>query len=151
MNEIFIPGNIPSLKNSKIMTSKGLFHSKTVGKFLRSHGIKSYSTSRKEVVGYARTPDTFRPYIVQLKTLLANVQPPYKLAFHMVRKTKAKFDFGNSVELLSDLFTAYGVWEDDNCDNFLPLPWLKDGSVYSVNPKAPGVFIKVVKDVVYIE
>ncbi len=33
-NIIFIPGNIPSLKNSKIATSKGVFSSKTVKKFL---------------------------------------------------------------------------------------------------------------------
>jgi len=68
MNDfIFIPGNIPSLKNSKIMTSKGLFSSKTVKKFLRSHGIQSYSSKDKIVKGYVKTPDTFRPYTVALK------------------------------------------------------------------------------------
>ena len=44
---IFIKGNIPSLKNSKVKTSKGVFHSKTVTNFLRSYGIKSYSSQRK--------------------------------------------------------------------------------------------------------
>lgn len=150
MNDfIFIPGNIPSLKNSKIMTSKGLFSSKTVKKFLRSHGIQSYSSKDKIVKGYVKTPDTFRPYTVALKKLLNNYQPPYILAFYFARKSKTKFDFGNGVELLSDLFTAYDVWKDDNCDYFLPVPWIIDGSCYKVDAKNPGVYIKVVKKIAY--
>jgi hypothetical protein len=47
--EIFISGNIPSSKNSKQFTGKYLVSSKTVKNFLKSKGIKSYSTARKEV------------------------------------------------------------------------------------------------------
>lgn len=150
MNDaIFIPHNIPSLKNSKIMTSKGLFSSKTVKNFLRSHGIQSYSSKDKVVKGYVKSPDTFKPHAVALKKLLNNYQPPYIIAFYFVRKSKARFDFGNGVELLADLFTAYNVWEDDNCDYFLPVPWIIDGSCYKVDAKNPGVYIKVVKKLAY--
>ena len=143
---IFIKGNIPSLKNSKVKTSKGVFHSKTVANFLRSYGIKSYSSQKKTVEGYKRTPDTIRPITVQLKKLLESTTKPYKLKFYFVRKSKSRFDFGNVVELIADLFTAYNVWEDDNADNFLPFPWIIDNSCYKIDKNNPGVYIKIVKD-----
>lgn len=46
MIKVFVPGQIPSLKNSKIM---GKYPSKTVQKWLRLFGIQSYSASKKEV------------------------------------------------------------------------------------------------------
>jgi hypothetical protein len=147
-NAVFIKNNIPSLKNSKIATSKGVFHSKTVANFLREHGIKHYSSSKKIVEGYKTKPDTFRPYVVQLKKIMVekNLQPPYKLEFYFARKTKARFDFGNAVELLSDLFTAYCLWEDDNCDYYLPFPWVIDNSCYKVDKDNPGVYIRFKED-----
>ena len=51
--EFFIQGNCPSLKNSKIKGENGIFHSKTVGKYLKSLGIQHYSSSKKTVKGYA--------------------------------------------------------------------------------------------------
>lgn len=143
---IFIPGAMPSLKNSKQWTGKFLVKSKTVQKYLRSHGIQSYSSSDKTVKGFKTIPDTFRPYAVQLKKMLKDVEKPYKIGFYFIRRTKSRFDFGNGVELIADLFTAYDVWEDDNCDNFLPFPWIIDNSVYKVDPKNPGVMLKIVKD-----
>lgn len=143
-NSVFIKGQIPSLKNSKIKTQHGIFHSKTVANFLRSYGIKSYSSSKKIVVGYKTVPDTFKPYVIELKKMIGNQNPPYKLQFYFVRKTKSRFDFGNSVELLADLFTAYNLWDDDNCDNFLPFPWVIDNSCYKVDKNNPGVYISIV-------
>ena len=49
---LFIKGNVPSLKNSKIKTSRGIFSSKTVKRYLNSLGIQSYSPSKKIVKGY---------------------------------------------------------------------------------------------------
>jgi hypothetical protein len=46
---IFIKGNVPSLKNSKI---KGIYHPKTVTKYLRSLNIQGYSASKKTVKEY---------------------------------------------------------------------------------------------------
>ena len=54
---IFIPFNTPSLKNSKIKTSRGIFPSKTVKKYLSDLGIQKYSSSRKEVTGYKTKPN----------------------------------------------------------------------------------------------
>lgn len=146
MDEIFIPYNVPSLKNSKVKTSRGIFHSKTVSNYLRHHGIKSYSSSKKTVEGYARKPNTFRPYAMQLKKMLEGRDPPYCIEFYFIRKTKSRFDIGNSIEILADLFTAHNVWLDDNCDIFLPFPRLINGSCYHVDKDNPGVIIRVKQD-----
>ena len=55
---IFIPSNVPSLKNSKVKTSKGIFPSKTVTKYIRGLGIQSYNSRKKEVKGYTGDPTT---------------------------------------------------------------------------------------------
>ena len=144
-NSIFIAGQIPSLKNSKVKTSRGIFPSKTVTNFLRSYGIKHYSSSKKTVEGYSRTPDTFKPIADRLRGELSKVDKPYKLKFYFVRKTKGRFDFGNGCELILDLFTSYNVWEDDNCDIVLPFPWVIDNACYKVDKDNPGVYIKVIK------
>lgn len=143
--DVFISGNIPSLKNSKVKTSKGIFPSKTVVNFLRANGVQHYSSKDKTVKGYVSKPDLFKPYVVALKKAIATSQPPFKLQFYFVRKTKSRFDFGNSVEILADMFTAYDLWEDDNSDCFLPFPWVIDNSCYTVNKDNPGVYIKVIK------
>jgi hypothetical protein len=144
-NTLFIPGAIPSLKNSKIKTAHGIFPSKTVAKFLRSYGIKSFSSSKKTVENYKTIPDTFRPLAMELKELLKDEPTPYKLGFYFVRRTKSRFDFGNAVEIVSDLLSAYNAWEDDNCDIFLPFPMLRNGVVYEVNKDNPGVYITLIK------
>ena len=56
----FIPGNVPSLKNSKVKTSRGIFPSKTVVKYLRDIGVLRYSVRDKEVQEYKTKPNTFR-------------------------------------------------------------------------------------------
>lgn len=142
---IFIKGQIPSLKNSKVKTAHGIFPSKTVTNFLRSYGIKHYSSFHKTAEGYARTPDTFKPIADRLRQELTKYDKPYKVYFYFVRKTKNRFDFGNCVEILADIFTAYSVWDDDNCDNFLPFPWVIDNACYKVDKNNPGVYIKIVK------
>ena len=145
LDTIFIKGNVPSLKNSKIKTAHGIFPSKTVTRYLRNFGIQGYSSRDKKVFGYKTIPDTFRPYAEQIKAILGNLDAPYKLGFYFVRRTKSRFDFGNAVELIADLFTAYDVWEDDNCDFFLPFPQLINGVVYHVDKTAPGVYITILK------
>lgn len=141
--EIFIPHNVPSLKNSKQWTGKYLVKSKTVQKYLRKHGIKTYSSGKKTVTGYATIDDSFKQYSIAIKEQLINIEPPYKLYFYFIRESKRKFDFGNTVEILADLFTAYDVWEDDNVDYFLPFPYVIDDSVYKVDKLNPGVIIKI--------
>ena len=141
MPEFFIPGNVPSSKNSKIATSKGVFPSKTVQKYLRSLGIKSYS-SKKGVEHYkTRTP--LLEFI--LKGALGHWQPQYpvKIGFYFVRGTKHKFDYINAIQIIQDLLVAYGVIKDDDADHVIPYIWKVKGKFYDYNKKNPGVWIKI--------
>ncbi len=143
MNEIFIPYNTPSSKNSKIATSKGIFHSKTVTKYLRKLGIQHFSPSKKVVKDYKTRENIFRcifedeGWIKPSECII--------LGFHFVRGTKHKWDFHNLVQLPLDLLTAHDFIEDDNMDWIIPIPYKKDNKWYSYSKEYPGVYIKILK------
>ena len=144
-NLIWISGNVPSLKNSKVKTSRGIFSSKTVKKYLANLGIQRYSSSRKEVIGYKTRPNIFQEQIVpQIIELLENKEPPFEIGFHFVRGTKHKFDFNNANQLIADLIVAHEVLEDDNMDYFIPFALKIDDKFYSVDKLNPGVWIKII-------
>lgn len=141
---VFISGSIPSSKNSKVATSKGVFHSKTVGKFLREQGIQHYSVSKKEITYYKTRPCIFP--VERLSQLLSasHGERPVKIGVHFVRQTKAKFDFHNICQILFDLMVAFDIIEDDNMDCILPFPMEIDGKWYSVDKNKPGAWIAVI-------
>lgn len=138
---LFIKGSVPSLKNSKIKTSRGVFSSKSVKKYINALGIQSYSASRKIVKGYVTRVNEFETSRGFFEKYLIN--KPYEIGFHFVRKSKHKFDFNNANQLVADLMTAHNFIEDDDMDNFLPYPLHMNGKAYSYNKENPGVFIKV--------
>lgn len=138
---IFIPFNTPSLKNSKVKTSRGIFSSKTVKKYLTALGIQSYSVSRKIVIGYKRRPNLFEELRPEFEKALENLEAPYKVSMHFVRNSKRSFDFNNANQIIADLLVAHNIIEDDNMDFYLPYPLELEGSAYSVNKENPGVYI----------
>lgn len=141
---IFIKGAVPSLKNSKIKTNKGIFSSKTVKKYLSNLGIQRYSCLRKEVIGYKTKPNIFLNEVVpQIKILLQNREPPFEVGFHFVRGTKHKFDFNNANQLIADLLVAHGAIEDDNMDYFIPYAFKMNNNFYSYDKENPGVWIRI--------
>ena len=145
--EVFIPGSVPSLKNSKVKTSRGIFMSKTCMKYLRSLNIQAYSSSKKTVKGYVdkNKPNLFlqsiRPLIPELTR-----QKPIIIGFHFVRKTKAEFDFNNSNQILLDLMSAHDLIPDDSMSYVIPMPYKRDGKWFSQSKDEPGVYIKIIKD-----
>ena len=140
---VFISGSIPSSKNSKVATSKGVFHSKAVGKFLREQGIQHYSVSKKEITYYKTRPCVFP--VEELSQLLSasRVEKPVKIGAHFVRQSKAKFDFHNICQILFDLMVAFDIIEDDNIDCILPFPMQMNGNWYSVDKNNPGAYIAI--------
>lgn len=140
-NSVFIPYNVPSLKNSKVATSKGVFASKTVGKYLRKHGIAHYSSSRKEVKRYQTIPMTFP--VKELKTLFADREYPIIVGLHFVRDSKRDFDFNNASQIIFDLLTAFDIIPDDSMTYVIPSCLWVDERHYTVDKDNPGVFIKL--------
>lgn len=141
---IFIKGSVPSLKNSKVKTSKGIFSSKSVKKYLANLGIQRYSCSKKEVIGYKTKPNIFLTEIIpKVKKLLENKPIPYEIGFHFVRNTKHKFDFNNANQLIADLLVAHDAIEDDNMDYFIPYALKMNDCFYSYDKENPGVWIYI--------
>jgi len=140
---IWIPGNVPSLKNSKIKTSRGIFPSKTVKKYLQKLGIQKYSVSKKIVKGYVTRPNEFEKLRDNFDKALKGKTYPIEIGFHFVRDSRRKFDFHNAVQIIADLMVAHGFIEDDNMDYFIPFVLKQDDKYYSHNPDNSGVIIKI--------
>ena len=147
---IFIPGNVPSLKNSKIATTIGrgknkrtiLLPSKSVKRYLQNIGISKYSISKKEVKEYK---DITRPNLFKtsIKDYFKGVKYPCVLGLYFVRDSKRKFDFHNACQIIADLLVAHGFIEDDNMDCFIPMPMTIKGKWYHVDKKNTGVWLHV--------
>lgn len=153
---IWIDGNIPSLKNSKVKTARGIFSSPTVNKFIRSIGIQAFSSTRKTVKGYVdeMRPNKFEELRTQWNEMRGVKKDPIFLGFHQVRKSKRLFDFGNSTEIIFDLLTAHDFIIDDDVSRIFPIPMSIDGEIpteenirhikwYSVDKENPGVYLKI--------
>lgn len=141
---IFIPFNTPSLKNSKIKTSRGIFPSKTVTKYLRNLGIKSYSSSKKEVEEYVKKDNIFRETFELLKW--KKPKETLILGFHFTRGTRHKCDFGNMCQIILDLMTAHDFIEDDNMDYLIPIPMAINEKWYTYDKDCPGTYLKVLNN-----
>jgi len=151
---IFIEGNVPSLKNSKVMTKKGIFSSPTVSRWLRNLGIQSFSSSKKIVKGYVdkTRPNKIEELRSEFNKMKVGIDDPILIGFHQVRNSKRLFDFSNSVEVIQDLFTAHDFIKDDNVKYIYPIPMTIEGELaspenrdklYSVDKNNPGVYIKL--------
>lgn len=140
---VFIKGNIPSSKNSKVAIKTGVFHSKTVGKFLRDQGILHYSASKKQITYYKTKPCVFPVKELSRLFSTSNSGNPVKIGIHFVRQSKSKFDFHNLVQVILDLMVAFDIIEDDNMDCILPFPMQIDGKWYSIDKDNPGCYITI--------
>lgn len=140
---IFIPFNTPSLKNSKVKTSRGVFSSATVTKYLRLLGIQHYSVSKKTVKGYVNRPNKFEELRGQFEFEMEGLSPPYDIGLHFVRKDKRSFDFGNISQIIFDLMTSHDIIPDDNMNFVLPYPLKIEGKAYSVDKENPGVYVQI--------
>lgn len=141
---IFIPGNVPSSKNSRINTAKGSFASKTVKSYLNSLGIQSYSSSKKLVKGYVNKPNLIESLREDFLKQTSGKELPLEIGFHFIRDSKRKFDFHNIVQVVLDLMTAHDIIIDDNMNCVIPFALKMNSKFYSVDKENPGVWIKII-------
>ena len=102
MEILFLPGNTPSKKNSKQWVGKMLINSKTVRNYLKNYEIY------------------WRSNLNNWKSIIQNIEPPYRVGFYFVRDTKRKFDYNNISQICTDLMKKHGWLEDDNLDCIIP-------------------------------
>lgn len=136
---IFIKGNVPSLKNGKI---KGIYHPKTVTKYLRSLNIQNYSVGKGIVKGY-RDKNKPNLFLEQVGDYFKDIQYPFVLGVHFVRDSKRKADFHNLCHIIFDLLSAHHIIEDDNMKCVFPAPFKINGNWYSIDKENPGVWLKI--------
>lgn len=123
MKKWFIPGNVPSSKNSRQWTGKYFIASKSTQLYRKD--TEPYWTAFKE----------------EFLQEAAKHEPPYVVAFEFIRGTKHKFDYVNPLQTIQDEMVKYEWIEDDNADILIPvlLP-------YKYDKTSPGVIIYFLND-----
>lgn len=144
-NMIFIPENVPSIKNSKIPMKHASILSTTAQKYLRLIGIQSYSAKRKEVKEFKTRENIFRLHTEnQFKSLFDfSKGETLELGIHFVRGTRHKTDFHNLCQIIFDLLVAHNILPDDDMDTVMPIPLKIKGQWYSYDKIKPGVYLDI--------
>ena len=122
----FIPGNVPSSKNSRQWTGKYFIVSKTVAK---------YRNSTKEL--FAKLAPEFR-YVAEKYEL------PLHVTFKFIRGSKHKFDYLNPCQTTQDDMVKHEWLIDDNCVYIVP-----HFDPYEYDKDNPGVWIEIDKELNY--
>ena len=116
----FIPGNVPSSKNSRRWTGKFFIASKTVMKY------------RKD------TSKLFENHTASFLKEFSKYQLPVYVHFTFIRGSRHKFDYLNPAQTVQDDMTKHGWIEDDNCEFIIPC-----FEKYSYDKENPGVIIEI--------
>lgn len=102
MNSIFIYGNVPSSKNSKVWTGRFLVQSAAVKKYLKLYE-KQFILHRN-----------------QFLKMIKGKSKPLNIKFRYVRATRQRFDFINMAQIVQDLMVKHHWIEDDDYTNLVP-------------------------------
>lgn len=140
---IFIPGEVPSSKNSKEIGFTFL-KAGTPGKIFVNRNGK-YMPVRLTLRG----SDTTMRYIknhsidymankVKFQNILKNYSAPYRICFKFVRGSRRKFDYNNASQIVQDLMAQHGWIDDDHCD--IVRPYFLEYEYDKINP---GVLISI--------
>lgn len=124
---IFINGNTPSSKNSRMRTKAGFFiTSKTVRKYLKEHEDE-----------WSTPPEEF--------SNLVDADFPVVIGFHFVRGTKHRWDFTNIAQICTDLMVKHKWIPDDCVDYLIPQCMIIDSKYWSYSKDSPGVYIEIIQ------
>lgn len=119
----FIPGNVPSSKNSRRWTGKYFIASKTVMKYRKL------------------TEKLFKKDAVSFHKEFSKYQLPVYVHFTFIRGTRHKFDYINPAQTVQDDMVKHGWIEDDNCEFIIPC-----FEEYKYDKENPGVIIEIKDD-----
>ena len=116
----FIPGNVPSSKNSRRWTGKFFIASKTTMKYRKD----TNSIYKKHAASFAKE--------------FAKYELPVYVSFKFTRGSRHKFDHVNPLQTVQDEMVKHGWIEDDNATFIIPV--IENYDYDKVNP---GVLIKI--------
>ena len=131
---IFIPGNVPSLKNSKIIIGIGkpcqCCKRKPNRVLISSKSVRQW---QKDTAKY------WEKYRQEFLDMLAVSEAPHRIAFKFVRKTRHRFDYTNAADTIQDEMVHQNWLEDDNATIIRPV-----FRKFKYDKYKPGVFIDVI-------
>ena len=157
---IFIPGNVPSKKNSKeiklIYTGKSSCCNAVYNKIPQKGGKslfictqckqpcrpgqRNILASSDIVMEYQESRSVFfqkaKSYFIEMS---AKNKLPLMVGFFFIRDSKRSFDFNNATQILFDMMVSHNCLIDDSMDYTVPIPL-----GYLTGKSMPGVFITVI-------
>jgi hypothetical protein len=116
--EIFIKGNVPSSKNSKVWTGRFFVWSKASQRYVKESEVE-----------WAINAKVFKSMIHEY---------PIRCSLTFIRGSKHQFDYVNPTQTILDLMVKRGWIEDDNADIIIPV-----FEQYKYDKENPGVIIKI--------
>lgn len=152
--QIFIPGNVISLKNSKQILFMPKKNQEAKGPIT---SIRYYKGGGKKfVVPFIAESDAAKKYKKNTAAayqmmrsnfhkMIEGLEKPYYVQLTFLRASNISFDYGNMTEIVADCMVAHEWLEDDNCSIVLFDPPKPPEVPYIYNPKNPGVLIKVMR------
>lgn len=123
----FIPFNVPSLKNSKTIVTRG-----KRPMLIPSKRHSEYKKNTSPFYGELR--DVFR-------SASNRRSMPLSVGFYFLRDSRHRFDYSNAIQTVEDIIVEQGWIEDDNADCLIPVPL-----GFSYNKETPGVFIWILAE-----
>lgn len=130
---IFIPTNVPSLKNSKVIIGVGrtcpCCKKKPTRVLISSKSVRKW---KKETDKY------WKQYREEFLEMIREVEAPYRITFKFIRKTRHKFDYTNALDTVQDEMVHQGWLEEDNATVIRPII-----RPFKYDKFRPGVFIGV--------
>lgn len=119
-NQIFIAGQVASGKNSKRWVGHRLIRSKAGMKYIKDSTPQWESNKEKFL------------------ELIKNKAFPLHIKFTLIRKTKARFDYVNLLQLPQDLMCWHGWIPDDDANHLIPVI-----GEFVYDKENPGIIIEV--------
>ena len=162
---IFIPGNTPSLKNSKeimqIPTKQSACCSRWGGTMVKLSDVWSCSKCKKPAQRLFRATlmpskavqkfqkekvATFKDNLPTWKEMAKDIKTPYRIGYYFIRESMRVFDYINAAHIIQDEMAKYGYYEDDNM-NFVVPEFLG----YHYNKEKPGCIITLANQNIELE
>lgn len=121
----FVGPHVPSSKNSRVKTSRGIFPSASTTRW------------RKESKHW---------WELQRDEFLKQSSEPVIVGVHFIRKTRHKYDWCNPLQTIQDEMVSMGWLVDDNVTKFIPFPMRLNGEFSTLDAENSGVLLKIIKN-----
>lgn len=140
---IFIPGQVMSKKNAKQIFSKSMY---------------SVKKGRQVTVPFISSSKQYKAWVKSVEWIwiqhrqkwldsIKGHELPLIIGMHFVRKDKSKFDFNNmSQGIMDEIQKAQWIPGDDIANIFAVPVANEKGEIFSIDPKAPGVYLIAIKE-----